>query len=54
VRGPDQVDQVVEDRGMLPTVPIANGSPNTLDESGDNEVEVTLFRPGMKPKQIDD
>lgn len=35
-------------------IDIATGAPNTLDDSGDNEVEVTLFRPGTKPKQIED
>jgi hypothetical protein len=35
-------------------IDIATGAANTLDDSGDDEVEVTLFQPGMKPKQIDD
>ena len=35
-------------------VDIVTGAPNTFDETGDGEVEVTLFRPGQKPKQIED
>jgi len=35
-------------------IDIATGAPYTLDDSGDDEVEVTLFRPGTKPKQIED
>jgi hypothetical protein len=35
-------------------IDLVKGAANTLDDSGENTVEVTLFRPGTKPTQIED